>query len=395
MKTKLIPILLVLPLCLALFAGCQSSALRSYSQDAAEASPSPDSGDAAGTTLDYADCYASYDPDEVMLTINGIDVTWGELFYMYYSEKSYLEQYLGTITDWSAASSFDATKTNAEFIKDEVLETVKQYCVIESKAKELNVVLTDEDKQTLKTNWETSVTQYGNGDEAAFVDYLKTYYLTKDLYDRLSGTQMLYSRLSENLFGTNGDKLGEKEVLEKAADMGYIRVKNLLISTQDDTGAALPDDQAAEKKKTADGLLTELRTITDTAALEKRFDEMIAEYGEDSGTSYYPDGYTFVSGGGTMDTTFDTTASALKDYEISEVTKTDYGYHIILRLPLSAKATVELSSTDNSPETLAYFVAQDMFGSELTNWAAESKVTTTKTYDSLDLAEVFSKAKAA
>ncbi len=390
MKTKLIPFVLAAAVCLSLFAGCQSSELHSYSEDAASASPST-SADTAQTTKDYTPAYESYDPDEVMLTVNGIDVTWGELFYWYQFDVSNIENVNGDISDWDAECSFAAGKTNREYVTENALDTVKHYCALESKAKEMGVGLTDEDKAELQATWESNVQSYGNGDEQAFIEYLAKAFLTKDLFDHLSEVNKLYARVLENMFGANGEKISEDEVIQKATDMGYVRAKHILLSTKDDTGAALPDDQIAEKKTTADKLLAELKGITDKTQLETRFDELIKEYGEDPGSEYYTDGYTFQSGAGTMDTSFETAATELGEYELSGVVKSDYGYHIILRLPLKAGAAVEFTSeTDMTP--LSYYVAQDMFTAETDNWAEESKVEYTDTYKKMDLAEVFSKA---
>lgn len=391
MKTKLLPFLLAVSVCLALFAGCQSSELHSYSEDAAASSSSPSSTDTTTAETDFTPAYESYDPDEVMLTVNGIDVTWGELFYWYAYDVSSLESYFGEITDWDAECGLDSSKTTREYVLSNALETVKNYCGVLSKAEELGVVLTDEDKADLQTTWESNVANYGNGDEDAFKEYLKTAYVSMTLYNRINEVTKLKENLLETMFGANGEKISETDVLEKGAELGYVRAKHILLSTVDDTGAALPDDQIAAKKATADALLAELKGITDKTALEARFDELIAANSEDPGMAYYTDGYTFVSGGGSMDTTFDAAVSALKDYELSEVVQTDYGYHIILRLPLKADAAIEFTS-ETEATTLAYYVAQDMFTSESDSWAQESKVEYKDAYNKMDLSEVFAKA---
>lgn len=391
MKTKLLPFVLAASVCLALFTGCQSSELRSYSEDAAAVSESPAASDTTEATTDFTPSYESYDPDEVMLTVNGIDVTWGELFYWYAYDVSSLESYFGEITDWDAECGLDTEKTNREYVMENALDTVKNYCALLSKAEEMGVVLTDEDKADLQTTWDDNVTNYGSGDEAAFVEYLSKAFVSMTLYDRINEVTKLKEHMLENMFGANGEKISETEVLEKGAELGYVRAKHILLSTVDDAGTALADDQIAAKKATADTLLAELKGITDNTALEARFDELIAENSEDPGMAYYTDGYTFVSGSGAMDTTFDAAAAALGEYELSDVVQTDYGYHIILRLPLKASAAIEFTS-ETEMTTLAYYVAQDMFTAETDSWAEESTVEYKDTYEKMDLAEVFAKA---
>lgn len=392
MKTKLIPIVLAATLCLSLLAGCQSSELHSLSEKTPEESAaSTNTTDTKGTTKDYTPAYKSYDPDEVMFTVNGTEVTWRELFYWYEYDVSNIENNNGDITDWDAEYSGANGKTYREYVTENALSTIKNYCALESKAKDMGVTLTDEDKANIQTIWQNNVNSYGNGDEKAFTEYLEKQFLPKTLYDRINELSALYQRMFVSMFGEKGEKLSEDEVVQKATEMGYVRAKHILLKTKDDSGTALPEDQIAAKKATIDKLLTELKGITDQTKLEARFDELIKANSEDTGSAYFTDGYTFVSGGGSMEANFDTAVAKLGEYEVSDVVETNYGYHIILRLPLKATAAVEMKSeTESTP--LSYYVAQEMFGADTENWANESKVEYTKAYEKMDIANIFSKA---
>jgi len=323
-----------------------------------------------------------------MLTVNGIEVTWGELFYWYVYDVSTVENYFGEITDWDAQCGFDPNKTNRDYVIGNALDTVKHYCAVESKARDMGVALTDEDKETLKTNWDNNVQSYGNGDEAAFIEYLKKAYLSKEMYDHINEVSLLYDRMLDNMFGANGEKISEKDVLEKGSEMGYVRVKHILISSMDENNEKLSDDKLTEKKASAENLLKELKGISDKAALEKRLDEMISEYGNDPGTEFFKDGYTFIPGSGTMNADFENAVTKLGDYELSEIVETNFGYHIILRLPLSSSAVI-----DSNNKTLSYYAAQDMFSAETEDWADESSVKFAKAYEKMDIEAVFNRAK--
>ena len=169
--------------------------------------------------------------------------------------------------------------------------------------------------------------------------------------------------------------------------MGYLRVKHILISTKDDTNTDLPAEQIAEKETRANEIYTELSAISDKAALEARMDELIAAEGDDPGAAYYTDGYTFIYGE-FQNEPFESAAAALGDYELSSVVKTDFGYHIILRLPLDRNAAVNYTS-ETEFTTITAPVMQELFAAEVENWVKDVTIETTEAYDSLDIAAIF------
>lgn len=59
------------------------------------------------------------------------------------------------------------------------------------------------------------------------------------------------------------------------------------------------------------------------------FDKLMNEYSEDPGLASYPDGYVFTTG--EMVQEFEDTAFAIEAGTVSDVVKTDYGYHILKR----------------------------------------------------------------
>lgn len=387
MKTKSVALLLAIIMCVGIFAGCQSSELRAYSDDPEE---TPANGTAETETKDFGPVYESFEPDTVMMTINGTNVTWQELFYWYYFDVSQLESYFGPITDWEEANAFDSSKTNKEYIINSALETLKHYYGLESKAAELGVKLSDEDRAEIDELWQSNVENYGKGDEKAYLSYLEEAFLSKEMFYHINEVNTLYSLMLEELYGADGEKLGDSEVLDEAGELGYMRAKHILFKTTNDSGEALSDEEMAESRATAETLLAELQAITDPAALEARFDELIAEYGQDSGTDFYTDGYTFLPG--EMLAEFETAVSGLEENGLSGIVETSAGYHIILRLPLNASAIVEYAS-ETSRSTLAKIISQKIFESNTNTWADECKVTVSKEYEDMDIGELFAKAK--
>ena len=69
------------------------------------------------------------------------------------------------------------------------------------------------------------------------------------------------------------------------------------------------------------------------------FDSLMKQYGKDPGMEAYPHGYVFTKG--EMVESFEKATYGLKDGEISEPVKSEYGYHVIQRQPLPQSMSKE------------------------------------------------------
>lgn len=382
---KIIALTLTVLLCLGAFAGCQSSTLQSYTTDAEKEQAAAE----AAANLDYTACYETYPDDKVMLTVDGIDTTWGELFYWMVYDVQSMAAYGSPITDWDAECVFDTTKTNRQFVQEGALDTIKQYKAIEAKAKAAGVELTAEDEATLAANWQTSVDNYGGGDEAAFIEYLQQSYVSKATYDKISRANALTTRLLEETYGANGEKLPEQDVLDEAEAMGYMRVKHIYFAATDAEGAPLTEEGKAGVLAQAESVRSGIAANTSAEAIETAFDAAMANYSEDPGKETYPNGYTFKYGDFGNEA-FESAAQALGEYELSPVIEAAGGYHIILRLPLDAGETV--FSLYGGGATLNAAVAQSLYQKSIAAWAEEAVVDLTRDYERMDIAKIFSKA---
>lgn len=94
-----------------------------------------------------------------------------------------------------------------------------------------------------------------------------------------------------------------------------------------------------------------------------RFDELMIQYTEDAGTMENLDGYLF--GPGEMVPEFEAAVQALAPGELAAPVKSDYGYHIILRLPL------ELESYQNEMFESAYHAFIAAASADLSKDSAE------------------------
>ena len=125
-------------------------------------------------------------------------------------------------------------------------------------------------------------------------------------------------------------------------DNGYMRANHILFATIDlNSGEALDEATVAEKEALAKKTAAQLQKITKKKDLLKKFSELKNKYDEDTGKFQYPDGYVFTSG--KMVSEFENGYNALKDYEVSDPILSQYGYHVMIRLPNDPDAVIEYS----------------------------------------------------
>ncbi len=256
---------------------------------------------------------------EPLLTVNGQPVSNRLLFYWLFYCCSYYEQqlyYYGLPLDMYAG-----------IIADEAYSLGTYYTVLAQKAQELGCILTDEQLETIKTEMdiggedhELRKVMYGLSEE----DLMLIYSLT-DLYDNLA--DVLVAQPTEEEL--NNYVYQVKHILIATAASAADGVVTLNTnSTVEYDGTA--EEYNAEALAKAEDLLAQIRAAEDTAAT---FDALMNQYSEDgrdaAGNLGAPEGYTATPG--KMVPEFEQTAFAIGIGEVSDVVKSSYGYHIILR----------------------------------------------------------------
>lgn len=391
MKYRSLALLLAVVLLIGSLAGCADTGVQNYDGAEATATPSSTAGAADDTTAaahDYAAARAKYPLDTVVMTVNGGDVTWGEYFYWLYYAISYVEQYLGTVTDFSAACSFDDTQTYAQYFVANAKDMVVQYHALEMNAKAAGAQLTEADEQSLADILTSDIasTCGENATEEDFYAYLDTVFVSRELYGYINSVSCLYKDCFDELYGAGGEKLPEADVQAFIDTNGYMTAKHILFSTVDSEGNALSDEDKAAKLAQAEDVKARLDAAADQDARLALFDELMTEFSEDTGLAYYPNGYCFASGD--MEAAFETAAAALGDYELSDIVETDYGYHIILRLPTTPGDLVQYNSEDEQYD-LRYLAAVDAYDVVVGNWISDAQVVWKPDFENLDLSKLF------
>ena len=112
----------------------------------------------------------------------------------------------------------------------------------------------------------------------------------------------------------------------------------------------------------------------------------MTEYSEDPGLEQFPEGYCFTTG--SMVDEYDDTSRALEEYQVSDVVESQFGYHIIMRLPTKGTDLVSYSNGyQQSVVPLTYLAAPVEFDADVADWASSATIKYTKLYDSIDFSQ--------
>lgn len=332
------------------------------------------------------------------MTVDGVDVSFDE--YMYYLNTaastliSYYQASTGGGVDWDGVCIYDKTKTNAEWCINEALYNAAQGCVIMSKGKSMNALPTDEQLKSLEDNISTIRKNYEESDDpdAAFADALNGQGFTLESFKAVNKINFTLGNIFTSLYGENGEKLSEEKLQNYIEENGYMTSAHILFRTKEDvkgengqtTQEELSDSAKAEKKAQAEKLCKELKAIKDDTQRKEKFFEYMKEYSEDPGKESFPNGYCFTEG--TMVEEYTDTTRELKNYEVSDVVESDFGYHIIMRLPTVSS---DVDTANQYGYTLGQMASSYDFDEEMKTWDVTDKAKFNSGYKSFDFTQFF------
>ena len=272
-------------------------------------------GDTTGI-LDGTAVIGGPNADEVLVTVGDETVTVGEFRYYVYNtalERAYSIDSVAA-EDFSKFDWNQKTK-NKKVLADEILEdaldTVLQEAIMIEKAKENGVTISEEDKKATSQMVDGYVLQ--NGEEAFLlsanavaVGSVEDY---KSLANRIQAVEMAETEITSNL-------------------PRYMDVNVDLSSWKSDKKVTAQHVLIMSNSEKYDDPEATAQEVLARAKAGDSFADLIKEYNEDPGATEA--GYTF--GPGEMVKEFEKASFALACGEISDVVKTEYGYHVIKRL---------------------------------------------------------------
>lgn len=374
MMKRALALALSAALALGCLSGCQSKTGNGAAPDKAEAVEFtvPESVDVDNMEEPYPDL-CGMSGDTVVATVDGQELTVAQLLYwMAYSADS-LQTYIGYYGESELPWDLEVSDglTLAQSVKDRALDTAALYAVLPEKAAEAGITqLSEGFEEGLQTQMETLSEQLGGEDMRRL--YFFSSPMTMEIYASLCQSEDYNDQLQEYLFGEGGARYPSGDEVRDYVenDLGLYSVKHILLMTVDpSTREPLDDETVAEKRKTGEDILARIRASDDPASL---FDELMNEYSEDTGLAYSPDGYLGVAPGD-MVAPFEEASLALAPGQISDIVESEFGYHIIQRLPLEV----------DTDEYRAQYVREQM--SQLQQaWTEDANLETNGYYDQID-----------
>lgn len=306
--------------------------------------------------------------NDTVATVNGNPVT----------AQTYLFMLLNTIeSDLAYGLTLEEEwgQERKDAMKRDALNNCARFWIIQDKAGEMGVGLSEEDEALLQEDIDSLRERMG-GDEG-FLKALEGLCMTLEGYTTVSRVNYIYAVIGEQMEQQGLLAATDREIEEYMEASGVYGAKHILLMTQSisedgESYVEFSDAQKAQVLERIQGFYDQIMAADDR---EAAFDRLMDQYSEDGraedGTLYSPNGYDCVYPGD-MVPEFEEAALALKVGEISAPVQSSWGYHIIMRIPVDE-------------DDIRYDVEGPYkFNLMLGQWVEEAAVVTTPAIDDLD-----------
>lgn len=298
-------------------AACVSAAALSVSMlTACGNQKTPELAEGAVTSL------SDEETQKVALKVNDTEISAGELQYYIYNAAMMTiykidKNFNGDLTNFDWDQKVDG-KPIEEAILNTAIDNAAADCVTIEKGKENGISLSDDEMSQVETSISSYISQ--NGEEMFNLSMNSMAINGADDYKKLY-SQIVGAQKADEDIQNNFDKYApDKDKLKKYKSDKKVTVQHILIQNN------------SEKQENPEEAIN---NVLERAKAGEDFVALMNEFNEDPGETEA--GYTF--GPGEMVKEFEDAAFALDYDQISDVVKSDYGYHIIKRLVGIAELT--------------------------------------------------------
>lgn len=282
---------------------------------------------ACGGKKETVETASEEEKNAVVLTVDGVEFTAEEYAVSFLYNQNRVDSMMSMYGQQTSANVTDESdrQTYSENIATLAKQQLTYMAVCEKQMAAQGLTVEDSDIDAQMAKFEG---QMGGADQVD--EYLKGVGLTREQYSDLARLNVMISKLRAAYLEANPNAARDR------FDQTYMRCKHVLLKTVDDNKKELENQ---------DELKAKAEEVASRAKAGEDFDALIKEYNEDPGMESSPDGYVFTEG--EMVDEFYQGTKALEVGGISDPIKSNYGWHIIQRLPLrdedftAKQATVE------------------------------------------------------
>lgn len=339
---KTIAFLAALVMMASALAGCAGTAASGSASGSASASTSASASASASEPAHEPGLFvdgAKVENADPIMTIDGEDV----------SLNTYRFYYLRTLGMMGGAESIiamagDDTEELYTNLRDSAAHSLKLAKVYRDFAAEKGVSVGED----LLKELDNSIAQAKEslGEEEFQKSLEAQYFTTEEEYRSFMQDILLQQQVLIDVYGD--------EILNNVKE-NYVHVQHILIpfETEEASSESTSASASGSESTASDDHSAELATAQEVLEKAKNgedFATLMAEYSQDPGQP--EEGYTFTTG--YMVQEFEDASYALKEGEISDIVETDYGYHIIKRLPIDEENIKEnlLQYVDSNMDTV-------------------------------------------
>ena len=296
-------------------------------------------------------------------TINGNSLSEDTYKAYLFSVKMEMEQGFGPAI-WEMEIEGDSMENMA---KERALESAIAMSVTSQKAKEMNLKLSQEDKDEAKSIAANYVGQLKD----ALSEEGITENTIREMMEDILLSQKVLEELADKFTPSQDAQVYEEFVEENKLYFEKVTAQHVLISTKNEDGTPFDEAQDKEAEEKANMVLEKALAGEDMGELAK-------EYSEDPGSKDSGGEYTFPRG--QMVIEFEEAAFNGEEGKVyPEVVKTDHGYHIVKTIEKLTASEEEMKTAFEEKQKAEYI------NGEIEEWITSAEVEKTDLYDTITL----------
>lgn len=299
-------------------------------------------------------------------TVGDIKITKGEFEFYLFSIKNQMKgTELQTDEDWETQEI--EGKKAIDVAKQRAMDIAVENAMYIEAAEAAGLTLTADEKKKVDSTKVQIVSGYGG--EKAYKEFLKENNISDKFIEMMCKSTAYYTKIGQKVNEENqmSDEDRKQYFVRNQAELeGEIRkAKHILIMTVDSvTRQPKSEEEMAAAKVLAEDILARVRA-------GENFDKLMNEYSEDPGLETAPDGYVF--GSGEMVPEFEQAVDSVGFGKIA-FCESDFGYHIIKRLPLSY---------EDAADKVKDKITEELIDEQIEKWKEEFSIKVTKNEDVL------------